>query len=199
MPRVLNLGSITALPSGKQITPNEKIGFSVVWRYLLQRPACRLPLPRALHGETSGVPSCILVREKCPRMERDALVFAGCKLNMCPLSKQNKETHTRTEKPNQHAQDMSADSRENWEHEEGKRKHNFTGQSNFCYFGVLSFQRVLLCTRVRAHTHVLSPPFLPVTPPCTCSVPASPHIFILPLRSRDQPCCLVHVHMAKHG
>lgn len=86
MPRELNLGSITALPSGKQITPNKKIGFSVVWRYLLQRPKHWLRPSLGLRmGENSGVPRRIPFKENFPQMEIDSSFFADCKINMCWL------------------------------------------------------------------------------------------------------------------
>lgn len=91
MPRVLNLGSITALPSGKQITPNEKIGFSVVWRYLLQRPKPRLPLSLGLcMGKILVSPDAFLLKKIFPNGNR-FIVFADYKINCACCKKKNKQ------------------------------------------------------------------------------------------------------------
>jgi hypothetical protein len=99
---VVNLGSITALPSGKQITPNEKIGFTVVWRHLLQRPEPGSSSPSGFAGEKASVPRYIPFKGNFPQMEIDSSFLLIVKL-ICACCEKHTDNTEKYEEPKNHS------------------------------------------------------------------------------------------------
>lgn len=159
MPRVRNLGSVTTLPSGKQIAPNEKIGFSVVWRYLLQRPERRLQLSPGLRMGKTGVPRCILFKENFPRMEIDSSFLLIIKLIRARCKKKDMQTVQRNMKKRL----------------EGTQSHQPEWLSLCC----MVFPELLLCTHTHTYAHAR---FLSPLPHMFFLIPSS-YLFIPPFDS----------------